>query len=161
MCYAKQMASNRAAPIQLRLDAAPAPEPPAVRPVSSRTGLRRMTVMPNEAAALLGVSRDFFDEHVRPELRIIRRGGKTILIPVRELERWIDESAVRLGGRCLVRFPRFVRCFHVVCLEGREELPCRLPRLTSQSASRIATLNTPPRARVALPTSLKVAAPSS
>jgi len=54
-----------------------------------------MTVMPNEAAAMLGVSRDFFDEHVRPELRIIRRGSKTILIPVSELELWVEESAAR------------------------------------------------------------------
>lgn len=54
-----------------------------------------MTVVPNEAAAMLGVSRDFFDEHVRPELRIIRRGSKTILIPVLELERWVDQSAAR------------------------------------------------------------------
>jgi hypothetical protein len=44
---------------------------------------------------MLGVSRDFFDEHVKPELRIIRRGSKTILIPVAELERWVDESAAR------------------------------------------------------------------
>ena len=58
--------------------------------------LSRITVMPNEAADLLGVSRDFFDEHVRPELRVIRRGSKTILIPVRELERWVEQSAVRL-----------------------------------------------------------------
>jgi excisionase family DNA binding protein len=57
-----------------------------------------MTIMPNEAADLLGVSRDFFDEHVRPELRIIRRGSKTILVPVRELERWVEQSAVRLRG---------------------------------------------------------------
>jgi len=57
--------------------------------------MRRMTVVPNEAAALLGVSRDFFDEHVRPELRIIRRGSKTILIPVAELERWVEQSAAR------------------------------------------------------------------
>ena len=35
---------------------------------------------------MLGVSRDFFDEHVKPELRIIRRGSKTILIPVAEPE---------------------------------------------------------------------------
>ena len=42
---------------------------------------------------MLGVSRDFFDEHVKPELRIIRRGSKTILIPVAEPERWVDESA--------------------------------------------------------------------
>lgn len=46
---------------------------------------------------MLGVSRDFFDEHVKPELRIIRRGSKTILIPVLELEKWVDRSAARLG----------------------------------------------------------------
>lgn len=44
---------------------------------------------------MLGVSRDFFDEHIKPELRIIRRGSKTILIPVVELERWVDKSAAR------------------------------------------------------------------
>lgn len=64
-----------------------------LRPVA---GLRRLAVVPNEAAELLGVSRDFFDEHVRPELKTIRRGSKTVLIPVTELERWVAESAVRL-----------------------------------------------------------------
>ena len=44
---------------------------------------------------MLGVSRDFFDEHIKPELRIIRKGSKTILIPVLELERWVDRSAAR------------------------------------------------------------------
>jgi len=58
-------------------------------------GLRRLSISPREAAEMLGVSRDFFDEHVKPELRIIRRGSKTILIPVAELERWVDESAAR------------------------------------------------------------------
>jgi len=78
---------------QLRLDdpAAPPPESKG-RPKST---LRRVTVVPNEAAAMLGVSRDFFDEHIKPELRIIRRGSKTILIPVVELERWVDQSAAR------------------------------------------------------------------
>jgi len=60
---------------------------------AKRLPVRRMTVVPNEAAALLGVSRDFFDEYVKPELRIIRRGRKTILIPVAELERWVEQSA--------------------------------------------------------------------
>ena len=58
-------------------------------------GLRRLSISPREAAVMLGVSRDFFDEHVKPELRIIRRGSKTILIPIAELERWGDESAAR------------------------------------------------------------------
>jgi hypothetical protein len=77
--------------LSLDLTAAPAPE----RNGRPRSALRRMTVVPNEAAAMLGVSRDFFDKHVRPELRIIRRGSKTILIPVIELERWVDQSAAR------------------------------------------------------------------
>jgi len=54
-----------------------------------------MAVVSNEAAAMLGVSRDFFDEHVRPELRVVRRGPRLILIPVVELERWLERSASR------------------------------------------------------------------
>jgi excisionase family DNA binding protein len=52
-------------------------------------------VTPNEAAEMLGVSRDFFDEHVKPALRIIRPGRKIILIPVAELSRWAETSAAR------------------------------------------------------------------
>jgi len=52
----------------------------------------RLALSPDEAAAAVGVSRDFFDEHVAPELRIVRRGRRK-LIPVRELNRWLDESA--------------------------------------------------------------------
>ena len=46
---------------------------------------------------MLGVSRDFFDEHIKPELRIVRRGSKTILVPIAELERWLDKSATRFA----------------------------------------------------------------
>jgi len=60
--------------------------------------LPRLSISPGEAAEMLGVSRDFFDEHVKPELRIVRRGSKTILIPVAELERWLDTSATRFSG---------------------------------------------------------------
>ena len=55
-------------------------------------GSMRLALSPDEAAAAVGVSRDFFDEHVAPELRIVRRGRRR-LIPVRELERWLEESA--------------------------------------------------------------------
>lgn len=51
----------------------------------------RVALSPDEAAQSLGVSRDFFDEHVRPELRVVRR-GRRILISVRELERWLEAS---------------------------------------------------------------------
>lgn len=55
-------------------------------------GIPRVALTPSEAAASLGVGLDFFDEHVAPELRLIRRGRKR-LVSVRELERWASESA--------------------------------------------------------------------
>jgi excisionase family DNA binding protein len=61
---------------------------------TSAAAVARVTLTPIEAAAALGVSRDFFDEHVRPELRVVRR-GRLVLIPVRELERWADGAAAR------------------------------------------------------------------
>ena len=51
-----------------------------------------IALTPPEAAAALGCGEDFFTEHVRPELRLIRRGRK-VLIPVAELERWSAENA--------------------------------------------------------------------
>jgi excisionase family DNA binding protein len=45
-----------------------------------------------EAAAALGVGVDFFNENIRPELRVVRRGSKR-LIPVSELQRWAEENA--------------------------------------------------------------------
>jgi excisionase family DNA binding protein len=52
---------------------------------------RRVTLSVDEAAALLGVSRDYFDKHITHELRVIRL-GRRILIPVRELDRWLERS---------------------------------------------------------------------
>ncbi len=54
----------------------------------------RLALSPAEAAQALGVSRDFLDQHVLPELRIVRRGRRR-LIPMRELERWLDQQATR------------------------------------------------------------------
>lgn len=62
-------------------------------PTRTRDGaLPRLALSPDEAAAALGVSRDYFDEHVKPELRLVRR-GRRVLVSVRELERWLDKSA--------------------------------------------------------------------
>jgi hypothetical protein len=47
--------------------------------------------VPEEAAASLGVSPDFFDQHIRPELKVIRR-GRLVLVAVAELERWAREN---------------------------------------------------------------------
>jgi excisionase family DNA binding protein len=55
----------------------------------------RIALGAEEAAETLGVSRDTFDEHVAPELRKVRV-GRRVLYPVRELERWLEQSATRV-----------------------------------------------------------------
>ncbi|MGA9635493.1 MAG: hypothetical protein WBQ41_09705 [Solirubrobacterales bacterium] len=57
----------------------------------------RLALTVPEAAASIGVGVDFFDEHVRPELKVIRRGSKR-LIPVAELQRWCEENAEQVLG---------------------------------------------------------------
>jgi excisionase family DNA binding protein len=56
----------------------------------------RLALSPDEAAALLGVSRDYFDEHVIAELRIVRR-GRRIIVSLAELERWLERASTRGG----------------------------------------------------------------
>ena len=59
----------------------------------------RLALTPTEAAHALGVSRDFYDQHIAPELHIVRRGRRR-LVPVRELEQWLErEAAQPLSGR--------------------------------------------------------------
>ncbi len=55
----------------------------------------RIALSPEEASAAIGVSRSFFFEHVMPELRVVRVGRRR-LIPVRELEQWVERSASRV-----------------------------------------------------------------
>ena len=73
------------------------PPGPSMAVIEGLTGrvepsLARLAVSRAEAAAALGVSIDFFDEHVMPELRVVRR-GRLRLIPMRELNRWLAENA--------------------------------------------------------------------
>jgi excisionase family DNA binding protein len=58
---------------------------------------RRLALSKSEAAAALGVSVDFLECHVMAELRIVRCGRRR-LIPLGELERWLDENATRAFG---------------------------------------------------------------
>jgi excisionase family DNA binding protein len=60
----------------------------------ARLELPRLAYSLDEAAVSLGVSRDYFDEHVRPELRVARR-GRRVLIAVAELERWLQTSSAK------------------------------------------------------------------
>lgn len=52
----------------------------------------RLALTKPEAAHALGVSVDTLERHVLAELRVVRR-GRLVLIPVREIERWLDRSA--------------------------------------------------------------------
>ena len=65
--------------------------------MASTTAIPRLALNPVEAAASLGVSRDFFDEHVLPQLRVVRKGRK-VLVAVAELERWLSREYATLHG---------------------------------------------------------------
>lgn len=46
------------------------------------------------AAAELSMSVDTFERYVMADLKLVRIGRK-VLVPVRELERWIEQNAAR------------------------------------------------------------------
>ncbi len=52
----------------------------------------RLALSKTEAAETLGVSVDFFDKHVAPDLKIARK-GRRCLVPIRELDRWLQDNA--------------------------------------------------------------------
>ncbi len=90
---------SRPAPQKLELEVVRVESPRRCRPHTtgspSGTALgSRLALSPDEAAAVLGVSRAYFDEHVIDELRVVRR-GRRILVALSELERWLDRSATR------------------------------------------------------------------
>lgn len=62
--------------------------------VSGSRSRLRLALTVTEAAEALGVSLDFFAEHIAPELRIVRKGRKR-LVSIRELEQWLERSAAR------------------------------------------------------------------
>ncbi|MHB8659375.1 MAG: helix-turn-helix domain-containing protein [Solirubrobacteraceae bacterium] len=65
--------------------------------LGSRSAVPRLALSKTEAADALGVSVDFLEEHVLHELKIVRRGRRR-LIPLSELQRWIDSNAHRTLG---------------------------------------------------------------
>jgi hypothetical protein len=58
------------------------------RPVSAGSGCRGRKID----------ARDYFDEHILPELRVVRRGTRTVLVPVAELVRWVERNAARCSA---------------------------------------------------------------
>ena len=64
----------------------------------SSSSVERLALRRAEAAARLGVSADFFAEHIAHELKLIRR-GRLMLVDGREVERWLEENAGRWSER--------------------------------------------------------------
>jgi hypothetical protein len=59
---------------------------------ATQGGVARLALTRAEAAAALGMSVDSFERYVQPEIRLVRRNSIR-LVPVRELERWVEENA--------------------------------------------------------------------
>lgn len=68
---------------------------PTPRPLQA---VPRYTLTRREAAASLGVSLNHFERKVQPELKVVL-SGQLILIPVTELERWVQRHARQLIER--------------------------------------------------------------
>ena len=54
----------------------------------------RLALSRGEAAAALGMSLDSFERHVQPTLCLVRL-GRMRLVPIGQLERWLDDHAAR------------------------------------------------------------------
>jgi excisionase family DNA binding protein len=59
---------------------------------SPRKLVDRLALSPDEVAHSLGVSRDFFDEHIGHEIKFIRRGRRK-LYPVAAVDVWLAREA--------------------------------------------------------------------
>ena len=75
------------------------PPPMTATPKSPEVPAVALAVSREQAAALLSVSVDTFDRRVLPDLRVVNK-GRRVLVPVRELEVWLEANAARaLKGR--------------------------------------------------------------
>ncbi len=52
----------------------------------------RLALSKADAAQALGCSVDFLEEHVQPELRVVRR-GRRVFVAVAELQHWLARSS--------------------------------------------------------------------
>jgi hypothetical protein len=69
---------------------------PRVTSTAGEAELPRLAFrVPGELAEALGTSVDFVDRHVRPELKLVRRGA-LVLVAQSEVEAWLSRSATRV-----------------------------------------------------------------
>jgi hypothetical protein len=63
--------------------------------MSELAPIPRLALTREEAATAIGMSLDSFERHVQPTLRLVRL-GRMRLVPIAELERWLEEHAERV-----------------------------------------------------------------
>ena len=117
----------------------------------SAVAIPRVTLRcPSEAAEALGVSPDYFDEHIRPELKLVRR-GRLVLVSLSELERHgslaYEQIAALLGKppdavRNLLMVLRERGLIDAVMIARRDEAerPATYWRLTEQGHEQLARI---------------------
>ena len=60
--------------------------------MSDTAPIPRLALTREEAAAAIGMGLDSFERHVQPSIRLVRL-GRMRLVPIRELERWLEDNA--------------------------------------------------------------------
>lgn len=61
-------------------------------------GVPRLAVNVKEACSSLGVSWDVWKEHIEPDVKLVRIGSRK-LVPLSELQRWLDNNATTVLER--------------------------------------------------------------
>jgi hypothetical protein len=69
---------------------------PAPKHASNRKHTSALAVSREEASNLIGISLDTFEEHVLPHLRVCKI-GRRVVVPVKELGRWLDANSAVYG----------------------------------------------------------------
>ena len=68
----------------------------------------RLGLTIEEAAEAVGVSESSFKRHVQPDLRIVRR-GRLRIVPIPEIERWLEGNASLAGSSRPSRLPQTIK----------------------------------------------------
>jgi hypothetical protein len=82
-------------------------QPPSGRADLSNPKHTKLAISKAEAAAMVDLSLDAFEDYVLPDLRVVRvgkdpvpgrRDTRRVIVPVRELEAWLDKHAAIYGA---------------------------------------------------------------